>query len=192
MYAGIFFVFMIQNPLSFPPSPPRPPLSFNMGEPPEHGKNCVLDRLLACEDEDDFVIERDMYGPEEVNQQDADGRTPLHHAAELGWQNAIRMLARFGAKTSIVDAYGRSALHYAVLYGHVGAALELTKQMPALATRGDDDGWNPLHWAARFGQFDVTNAVLAQKKVTISFRETTKDGKTMQSIAGEYGRQKIR
>ena len=51
----------------------------------------------------------------DVNQPvDDDGRTPLHAAAYLGWNEMIRFLAEQGADLDAIDKYGQTPLSIAL------------------------------------------------------------------------------
>ncbi len=63
-------------------------------------------------------ILQNEWDPETINQQNADGMTPLMLAAKSGFDEVVLALKEKGADVNIVDATGRKAVHYAALYGH--------------------------------------------------------------------------
>ena len=97
----------------------------------------------------------------------ADGRTPLHLAAEHGTPSNIATLLDAGADPTVQDDRGRSPRDYAHkernYYGTLFAVLLDPKADPMLA---DGDGWRPLDLAARnekharnwFGHRDAVDA----------------------------------
>ena len=97
----------------------------------------------------------------------ADGRTPLHLAAERGTPSKIAALLDAGADPTVQDDRGRSPRDYAHkerdYYGTLFAVLLDHKADPMQA---DGDGWRPLDLAARneehalnwFGHRDAVDA----------------------------------
>jgi hypothetical protein len=64
--------------------------------------------------------------PTVLNQQDAQLRTPLHHAALLGARSVVQLLLRQGARVDIQDIAGKLPLDYAVEEGHMAIVTLLT------------------------------------------------------------------
>ena len=96
-----------------------------------------------------------------VNAPDAEGRTPLMYASQIGAGGAglVRLLCRNGANVGVVDSSGMTAFMIAAIHGHadVAAALaEVVLAFPATASAGTDVGntqdavgLTALHWAVR-------------------------------------------
>ncbi|KFY12770.1 hypothetical protein V492_03666 [Pseudogymnoascus sp. VKM F-4246] len=53
-----------------------------------------------------------------INEQDSDGRTALHVAAQSGDEEMVETLVKHGADPKIIDKHGLDAIHYAVTQGH--------------------------------------------------------------------------
>ncbi|KAJ9470302.1 Homeobox protein Wariai [Diplonema papillatum] len=111
-----------------------------------------LKELLALDGSADALAAADRFG-----------RTPLHIAAEYGWDQAITVLVEAGAGRGAADAAGETALHLAVKARVDLPALELlcngasvpAKPMDttvdrhhAILNTPDRDGNTPLHVAA--------------------------------------------
>jgi ankyrin repeat protein len=54
-------------------------------------------------------------------------------------------------------------IHDAAAAGDLAKVQALLKDNPELASRSDEDGWMPLHWAAQKGHKEVAEALLANK-----------------------------
>ncbi|EAW10550.1 Ankyrin repeat protein [Aspergillus clavatus NRRL 1] len=78
-------------------------------------------------------------------------RTPLHEAAQKGYEASTRKLLELGADIDALDEAGRSALHFAVedpCQERSTAVLELTLEHGANTEVGElYVGNKPLHWA---------------------------------------------
>lgn len=55
----------------------------------------------------------------DVNQQDAEGRTPAHFAAAHDATQVLRLLLDADADLTLTDSKGNTSLHYAAGYGRV-------------------------------------------------------------------------
>lgn len=117
------------------------------------------------------------------NVRNADGWTPLHQAAAYGHAPIVRLLLESGAKVEPRNFLGLTPLEYAACYGHhevaealvargarhtlhTAAALgilwplvQLTERHPDLNAY-DYFGYSALHWAARYGQYEVAQFLL--------------------------------
>jgi ankyrin repeat protein len=93
-----------------------------------------------------------LFPPATMASRDANGDSPLHHAARRNLASAVEFLVQRGAALEAADAAGETALHQAVKADASDAALALIKLGAALTAR-DAMGDTPLHscvlWTAR-------------------------------------------
>merc|ERR1712233_227982 len=105
-----------------------------------------------------------------------------------GSEGPVRRLS----KTVDVDAVerysGRSALHKAAFWGHVGVVNFLANELKLDVNLQDKNGDTPLHDATRFGHEAVAK-LLIDAKTDLSIRN--KDGQTPLDVATEYGKVNI-
>ena len=108
-----------------------------------------------------------------VNQQDLDGNTPLHLAAESGHVDVIRALERT-AESSMLDlgienSNGWTPLQVAALNGHIEAVMRLVKLKPKAAfprapvagsLDRDTSSLTPLHIASKHGHVRLVRCLL--------------------------------
>lgn len=84
---------------------------------------------------------------------------PIHKAASLNFDDAIRDLAMEGVDVDETDAQGQTPLHKAARMGHAEAARALL-ELGATVNREDLFGMSPLHWAALTGAVQVAEVLL--------------------------------
>jgi ankyrin repeat protein len=129
-------------------------------------------------------VEKD---PKQINATDSKGRTVLARAERSGKKELVEFLLEKGASEDIFaaaivghtdkvaaflkqdpklinarDGEGKTALHWAALYGQ-GKVMELLLANKADVNSLDEDGFTPLHWAATFNQSDAVKLLLANK-----------------------------
>lgn len=92
---------------------------------------------------------------------DAQGASPLHHAAKSDNGLLVALLLEAGAELDHVDSRGATALHYAAENekGHGQAIAVLLKSGSDVAAR-NSAGDTPLHYAAAYGGYGPTLALL--------------------------------
>jgi ankyrin repeat protein len=125
--------------------------------------------------------------PKQINATDSKGRTVLGRAARSGKKELVEFLLEKGATEDIFaaaivghtdkvaaflkqdpklinarDSGGKTALHWAALYGQK-KVMELLLAKKADVNSLDEDGFTPLHWAATFNQSDAVKLLLANK-----------------------------
>ncbi|KAF4821129.1 Ankyrin repeat, PH and SEC7 domain containing protein secG [Colletotrichum siamense] len=89
-----------------------------------------------------------------VNQPDASGSTPLHHAARTDSLNMVDYLIRIGADVHAKDFRGYTPLHYACGYRDDTVIIPLTDAGATFDVQGTDGAF-PLHVAAGEGNVAV-------------------------------------
>uniref|UniRef100_A0A3P8YML0 CASK interacting protein 2 n=1 Tax=Esox lucius TaxID=8010 RepID=A0A3P8YML0_ESOLU len=92
-----------------------------------------------------------------VNYQDGDGFSALHHAALTGTTELLAMLLEAQAVVDIKDSNGMRPLHYAAWQGKSDSVLMLLRS-GAGVNGVSQDGHIPLHLAAQYGHYDVVSA----------------------------------
>lgn len=120
-----------------------------------------------------------------VDPKDDERRTPLFMAASYGASSAVHLLMERGADVTIRDTSLRSVLHAGV--GDV-KSMEALLQSPAavvLITEKDDDGFSPVHYAAKRG--DIKNIKLLVSKNRASSSVLSKGLDTPIHVAARYG-----
>ena len=125
--------------------------------------------------------------PKQIDLVDAKGRTVLARAERSGKKELVEFLLEKGATEDIFaaaivghtdkvaallkqdpklinarDSGGKTALHWAALYGQT-KVMELLLANKADVNSLDEDGFTPLHWAATFNQSDAVKLLLANK-----------------------------
>lgn len=90
-----------------------------------------------------------------------DGETPLLWAARLGSLSCVEILALV-ADVSAVDNAGRNALSISIIHGHTMVAKTLLRVRNLSIDGVDHEGLTPLHHAAREGNREVHEAILAR------------------------------
>ncbi|CBJ48805.1 EsV-1-1 [Ectocarpus siliculosus] len=77
------------------------------------------------------------------------GRTPLMAASTMGYLRVVRVLLRPGARVSVADNDGATALHLSIVIKHLAVSRALVKAGAGVEARGVDG--TPLHVAAAKG-----------------------------------------
>ena len=126
-----------------------------------------------------------------LNQEKADSRgsvaqlPPLHRAACLGLEEAVRALLKDGADRDGRDKHGETPLHKAVRQGHKEVAGVLLKS-GADANAEDRIGLTPLHWTALNGRGDIAE-VLLEHAADPHQAAVCADGLTAEDLANVMG-----
>lgn len=95
-----------------------------------------------------------------INYQDAKGQTPLHIAAELGYDQIVDILLKNEASGSLPDKFGALPLHYAIQNNHKYIARVLLESNMKEVNKKLPHGSTPLHIAARNGHLDLVELLL--------------------------------
>jgi ankyrin repeat protein len=109
----------------------------------------------------------------EVDAVDAEGRTALHHASEVGRVETVRLLLDKGADKDKTDAPRQKTscawrpLHYASAMGHAGVARLLLERGAATEVEVEDvesaHRDEPIHLACSLGRVEVVRLLLDAK-----------------------------
>uniref|UniRef100_A0A3P9HV12 Caskin-1 n=1 Tax=Oryzias latipes TaxID=8090 RepID=A0A3P9HV12_ORYLA len=119
-----------------------------------------------------------------VNIQDADGLSPLHHAALSGNKELISLLLEAQAAVDIKDHKGMRPLHYAAWQGK-SEPMKMLLKAGSSVNGQSDEGQIPLHLSAQHGHYDGSEMLLQhQSNPCISDAA----GKTPLDLACEFGR----
>ncbi|KAM9390739.1 caskin-1-like, partial [Salvelinus alpinus] len=119
-----------------------------------------------------------------VNFQDTDGLSPLHHAALSGNKELISLLLEAQATVDIKDQNGMRPLHYAAWQGKTEPMKMLLKAGSSVNIQSDE-GQIPLHLSAQHGHYDGSEMLL-QHQSNPCISDTS--GKTPLDLACEFGR----
>ncbi|XP_055993846.1 caskin-2 [Sorex fumeus] len=122
-----------------------------------------------------------------VNYQDADGFSALHHAALGGSLELITLLLDAQATVDIKDSNGMRPLHYAAWQGRL-EPVRLLLRAAAAVNAASLDGQIPLHLAAQYGHYEVSEMLLQHQSNPCLL---SKAKKTPLDLACEFGRLKV-
>ncbi|XP_034045747.1 caskin-2-like isoform X2 [Thalassophryne amazonica] len=122
-----------------------------------------------------------------VNYQDSDGFSALHHAALTGTTELLSALLEAQATVDIKDSNGMRPLHYAAWQGKADSVLLLLRS-GASVNSVSLDGHIPLHLAAQYGHFEVSEMLLQHQSNPCLLNKAKK---TPLDLACEFGRVKV-
>ncbi|KAM4663076.1 caskin-2 [Discoglossus pictus] len=122
-----------------------------------------------------------------VNHQDADGFSALHHAALSGSCELLLLLLETQAAVDIKDGNGMRPLHYAAWQGRP-EPVRLLLKAAASVNAASHDGQIPLHLAAQYGHYEVSETLLQHQSNPC---HVNKARKTPLDLACEFGRVKV-
>ncbi|KAK2821072.1 hypothetical protein Q5P01_024031 [Channa striata] len=122
-----------------------------------------------------------------INYQDSDGFSALHHAALTGTTELLSLLLEAQAMVDIRDINGMRPLHYAAWQGKADSVLLLLRA-GASVNSSSHDGQIPLHLSAQYGHYEVSEMLL-QHQSNPCLKNKAK--KTPLDLACEFGRLKV-
>ncbi|KAM8946071.1 caskin-2 isoform 2-T2 [Pelodytes ibericus] len=122
-----------------------------------------------------------------INHQDADGFSALHHAALSGNTELLHLLLETQAAVDIKDGNGMRPLHYAAWQGRP-EPVRLLLRASAGVNAASHDGQIPLHLAAQYGHYEVSETLLQHQSNPC---HVSKARKTPLDLACEFGRVKV-
>ncbi|XP_056607785.1 caskin-2 isoform X3 [Triplophysa dalaica] len=122
-----------------------------------------------------------------INYQDPDGFSALHHAALTGTMELLSLLLEAQAVVDIKDSNGMRPLHYAAWQGKADSVLMLLRSGAAV-NGASHDGQIPLHLAAQYGHYEVSEMLLQHQSNPCVLNKAKK---TPLDLACEFGRVKV-
>ncbi|KAL1277601.1 hypothetical protein QQF64_024274 [Cirrhinus molitorella] len=122
-----------------------------------------------------------------LNYQDPDGFSALHHAALTGTTELLSLLLEAQAVVDIKDSNGMRPLHYAAWQGKADSVLMLLRS-GATVNNASHDGQIPLHLAAQYGHYEVSEMLLQHQSNPCILNKAKK---TPLDLACEFGRVKV-
>nr|XP_033816240.1 caskin-2 isoform X2 [Geotrypetes seraphini] len=122
-----------------------------------------------------------------VNHQDSDGFSALHHAALSGNPELIALLLEMQAAVDIKDSNGMRPLHYAAWQGNP-EPVHLLLRAAASVNMASADGQIPLHLSAQYGHYEVSEMLLQHQSNPCHINKAKK---TPLDLSCEFGRLKV-
>uniref|UniRef100_A0A3P9IEA0 Si:ch211-119c20.2 n=1 Tax=Oryzias latipes TaxID=8090 RepID=A0A3P9IEA0_ORYLA len=122
-----------------------------------------------------------------VNYQDSDGFSALHHAALTGPTELLSLLLEAQATVDIKDVNGMRPLHYAAWQGKRDSVLLLLRAGASVNSLSCD-GQIPLHLSAQYGHYEVSEMLLQHQSNPCLMNKAKK---TPLDLACEFGRLKV-
>ncbi|XP_043958515.1 caskin-2-like isoform X4 [Gambusia affinis] len=122
-----------------------------------------------------------------INYQDSDGFSALHHAALSGTTELLSLLLDSQATVDIKDINGMRPLHYAAWQGKSDSVLLLLRGA-ASVNAPSHDGQIPLHLSAQYGHYEVSEMLLQHQSNPCLMNKAKK---TPLDLACEFGRLKV-
>ncbi|KAI5616928.1 transient receptor potential cation channel, subfamily A, member 1a, partial [Silurus asotus] len=97
-----------------------------------------------------------------LNDEDAEGCTPLHYACRLGIPDSVKNMLGLEVSLDQKSKQKKSALHFAAEYGRINTCHRLLETMTdtRLLNEGDEKGMTPLHLASHGGHVKVVELLL--------------------------------
>ncbi|XP_034715743.1 caskin-2 [Etheostoma cragini] len=122
-----------------------------------------------------------------INYQDSDGFSALHHAALTGTPELLSLLLEAQATVDIKDINGMRPLHYAAWQGKADSVLLLLRA-GASVNSTSHDGQMPLHLSAQYGHYEVSEMLLQHQSNPCLMNKAKK---TPLDLTCEFGRLKV-
>lgn len=140
----------------------------------------------------------------QIDMPDTLGRTPLAWAVEYGLSTAVEVLLQFGADVNQLRSTkdgGYSPLIHLVIAGPCSAWMdaEIVETVRLLLQAGadpngtDHEGWTPLHIAASWSLFNVTDMLEQNSQSFLDWQARTLTGESILDVCdnveyqGRYG-----
>ena len=126
----------------------------------------------AVKSEDIKKVQNHIDAGANVNKTNAEGKTPLHVAAENGHKEVAGILIAKHANVNAKDNQGRTPLHLATQEGYPAMADYLTDKKADLNSQ-DKTGGSPLHYAVLNAEYDIA-FILTLKGAMVDIRDQKK------------------
>ena len=142
--------------------------------------------MVACEENDDKLLERHLNQPRNPNFEDADAMTPLCAASRSGSLKCVSLLIEAGANKDQGTTYdGATPLFIAAGNGHLEVVRFLVESGANKDQGTTDNGATPLFIAAENGHLEVVRFLV--ESGADKDQGTTDDGATPLFIAAQTG-----
>ena len=147
-----------------------------------HGSNllhiaALSDHLNLCK----ILVDEHKF---DVNSDDTDGVTALHHSGYNGNYELISFLADKGADIHVKTKHGCNCLHVAAFSRHLTLCKTLVDKHKLDVNCDDKNGWTPLHYSITHGSYEFVS-FFANKCTDIHVK--TKKGKNCLHLAALDG-----
>lgn len=139
----------------------------NMNNPElSHNAEIIFDTLLQSPDTD-------------LNALNDEKMTPLQLSAKEGNEKFfIKLLQHPKSDISITDKFGMTILHAAARFNHIEICKLIFENCGEQSSKGkidinqrDNDGWTPLHYAARNAFEDIVELLLSQPGIDVNVKD---------------------
>jgi ankyrin repeat protein len=150
-----FLPALAPEPLSTPGNAEPWPLTAPSSYPPQHARSDQLHPYAPVWESSthhtffDNSVFQSSQTDDDINRQDHDGRTRLHHSVIKGSAQEVEDLLSLGAATDIQDSQRDQPLHYAASRALEGILRLLLKRGANINAKGRA-GLTPLHMSLRF------------------------------------------
>ncbi len=123
-------------------------------------------------DESEALSQSILEDGEDIDAQDENGRTLLHHAAGSNRIEVVKYLVESGANVKAIDKDGRTPLHFAAAFSNLETVKYLVENR-ANVKAIDKDGRTPLHFAAAYGHVKIAK-YLIDNRASVNARDKAK------------------
>ncbi|XP_031110849.1 protein ACCELERATED CELL DEATH 6-like [Ipomoea triloba] len=122
------------------------------------------------------------------------GETSLYLAAESGHESSLQKMLTTCTSPAYSGPFGRNPLHAAAIFNYQGCMRLLLNWKQDLVEEEDEEGWSPLHHAAKKGNVEAIRQILGVNK-TAAYRRTGRQDNggwtTAVHIAASHGHSKV-
>ncbi|KAF3456877.1 hypothetical protein FNV43_RR01531 [Rhamnella rubrinervis] len=124
----------------------------------------------------DYILNE--IGEQMLKQPDQEGWTPLHHAAYMGYLDAVEafLTKEMGREAAYMkNRDGNTALHLATVSKHRETMREIIERCPDSSELVNNRGWNILHFAVRHHNLNLLMKDVLQSRGSLSNLINEKD-----------------
>lgn len=135
---------------------PHPPAPFNYNGPhyPEQMPKALINEMSEKD-----ALTKMATGGMQRSDKDADGRSPLHMAAMLGYEELADKLIKNRFDVNARDKFGETPLHLALIFGHDKIAESLINRRP-LIDQKDELERAPIHIAVKNDNVEIAKLLI--------------------------------